>query len=128
MSTSTAYRGPIKGRDVYTLARKRVRQENARIDISSDILDRSHVVKAKYPYKTLVRGELPPDVDPANKQHHLTDKDFLEVIRVSRFQFCQLPKWKQNQILKMAHLNSGHTTSSLSNQLSIPCLSLHLQS
>ncbi|XP_067664608.1 advillin-like [Haliotis asinina] len=119
------------GKDVYNLARKRVRQENARIDISSDILDRAHVVKVKYPYKTLVKGELPPDVDPANKQHHLTDKDFLEVVRVSRFQFCQLPKWKQNQILKMAHLTSGHSTSvstPLSDKLSIPSLSLHLQS
>ncbi|XP_046357104.2 advillin-like isoform X2 [Haliotis rufescens] len=118
------------GKDVYDLARKRVRQENARIDVSSDILDKTHVVKAKYPYKMLVRGELPSDVDPTNKQH-LTDKDFLEVIRVSRFQFCQLPKWKQKQILKMAHLTSGHMTpvsSPLTDKASIPCLSLHLQS
>lgn len=34
----------------------------------SQILDKTHVVKAKYPYKMLVRGELPSDVDPTNKQ------------------------------------------------------------
>ncbi|ESP01283.1 hypothetical protein LOTGIDRAFT_157460 [Lottia gigantea] len=83
----------------YELSRKKVRQENAIIHIHVDIDDLDHVSKIKYDPFILTRSELPDDVDPKNKQDHLSDCDFIQVYKVARSQFYRLPSWKQSQII-----------------------------
>uniref|UniRef100_A0A7E5A113 HP domain-containing protein n=1 Tax=Panagrellus redivivus TaxID=6233 RepID=A0A7E5A113_PANRE len=41
--------------------------------------------------------ELPFGVDPAKKEEHLNDTDFIEVLGIDREAFYKLPKWRQNQ-------------------------------
>ncbi|XP_021379587.1 advillin-like isoform X2 [Mizuhopecten yessoensis] len=92
------------GQDKYDLARKRIRQENARIDVERQMVDRSHVNYPKHDYRLLLREEQPEDIDDQHKEFHLTDKQFFDVMRHRRVEFYRLPLWKQQQILKSTRL------------------------
>ncbi|XP_053405078.1 advillin-like [Mercenaria mercenaria] len=92
------------GRHAYEVLRKRVRQENAKIDINQNIIDTSFLEQPKYSYKVLLKHDLPHDVDDTSKQNHLSEKQFREHLKISRLEFYRLPLWKQKQILKSARL------------------------
>ncbi|XP_060555508.1 advillin-like isoform X2 [Ruditapes philippinarum] len=92
------------GRHAYEVFRKRVRQENAKIDVHQSVVDTSFLKQPKYPYITLLRADLPHDVDDTNKQNHLSEKQFQEHLKISRLEFYRLPLWKQSQILRSARL------------------------
>lgn len=94
------YSGP----DFYELSRKRLRQENAHIDISEGLIDRGFVGQPKYPYRVLMKKKLPEDVDDMHKEYHLTEKQFRGSLLVSRKEFYHFPQWKQRQILRSARL------------------------
>ncbi|XP_007516723.1 advillin isoform X1 [Erinaceus europaeus] len=56
-----------------------------------------------YPIQVLLKGqnqELPEDVDPAKKENHLSEQDFVSVFGIPRGQFAALPGWKQLQMKK----------------------------
>lgn len=55
-----------------------------------------------YPYKVLANAEkaLPPDVNPAVKEAHLTDEDFEVHFKMDRESFGALPQWKQQALKK----------------------------
>ncbi|XP_077347361.1 villin-1-like [Lithobates pipiens] len=44
--------------------------------------------------------DLPDGVDPTKKEMYLTDSDFVNIFGMPKAQFCQLPKWKQQNIKK----------------------------
>lgn len=92
------------GRHAYEVLRKRIRQENAKIDINQNIVDTSFLTEPKYPYKVLLKKDLPHDVDDTNKQNHLSEKQFREHLKISRLEFYRMPLWKQRQILRSAKL------------------------
>ncbi|GFO37838.1 villin-1 [Plakobranchus ocellatus] len=93
------------GQLAYDAARKRLRQENALIDIDCQMIDTSYVEAVKVPYRNLVKEEdLPADIDLHHKENHLSDADFTRVMRQSRAQLYRLPLWKQTQILSSAKL------------------------
>lgn len=102
----------------YELLRKKLRQDNAKIDINESVVDTSFLGKPKYPYKTLIKKkDLPADVDPTSKQHHLSERQFRENLKLTRADFYQLPLWKQNQILASARLGLRPPVASLSLSL-----------
>jgi hypothetical protein len=47
---------------------------------------------------------LPEGVDPQNKEQHLSDKEFLEILKMSRDAWAAVPKWKQLRIKKETNL------------------------
>ncbi|XP_022334058.2 advillin-like isoform X1 [Crassostrea virginica] len=100
----------ISGEQSYELCRKLVRQENVKVDIDKEMIDRTYVGKTKYSYKDLLKKELPEDVNPQHKEHNLSEKQFREAVKYPRDQFYRLPVWKQEQLFKSARL--GHTSSS----------------
>uniref|UniRef100_A0A668AV02 Advillin n=1 Tax=Myripristis murdjan TaxID=586833 RepID=A0A668AV02_9TELE len=56
-----------------------------------------------YPPEALVNkhvSELPEDVDPTQKERHLSDSDFCNVFGITKDQFASLPQWKQLKIKK----------------------------
>ncbi|KAK3606259.1 hypothetical protein CHS0354_037937 [Potamilus streckersoni] len=96
---------PYGGKDVYEQARKRLRQENAKIDLGEEIEGTSaHIGTTKYPFQTLRRDDLPEDVNYMHREYHLTNKQFKEVLLISRGDFYKLPTWKRCQILKSSKL------------------------
>ncbi|KAL5003930.1 hypothetical protein ScPMuIL_017386 [Solemya velum] len=102
------------GENDYNMLRKSVRQENARIDITAEVTDRSYFGSPKYSYKVLLRRDVPDDVNVYHKEYHLTEKKFRESLRLTRTEFYSFPLWKQTQILKavkLYHRNSGTTTT-----------------
>ncbi|XP_048735366.2 advillin-like isoform X2 [Ostrea edulis] len=100
----------ISGQQSYELCRKVVRQENVQVDIDKQMVDRTYVGRTKYLYKELLRKELPEEVDPQHKEHHLSEKQFKEAVKYPRDQFYRLPLWKQEQLFRSARL--GHTWTS----------------
>ncbi|XP_076104463.1 advillin-like isoform X2 [Mytilus galloprovincialis] len=108
------------GHDVYTLTRKRIRQENAIIDIDQEMVDRSYMKYPKYAYRELIKKEPTEEVNKSHKEFHLTERYFKEVMKMSRPEFYRLPLWKQEQCIKSARL--GHYETS-DNPLHIRCLS-----
>ncbi|XP_052281929.1 advillin-like isoform X2 [Dreissena polymorpha] len=92
------------GRHSYEVMRKRIRQENAKIDIEQNLVDTTFITQPKYPYVTLLKAELPEDVDDTNKHNHLTERQFQANLNISRLEFYRLPLWKQRQILRSARL------------------------
>lgn len=92
------------GSHFYESTRKRIRQENARIDITGSLIDGNSNGQPKYPYSVLVKKEVPDDVDDMHKEHHLSEKQFRENLLVTRQEFYHLPHWKQRQILRSARL------------------------
>uniref|UniRef100_H3D5C6 Villin like n=1 Tax=Tetraodon nigroviridis TaxID=99883 RepID=H3D5C6_TETNG len=48
--------------------------------------------------------ELPPGVDPCQREDYLADRDFERLLGMSRLEFQRLPKWRQNDIKKKAGL------------------------
>ncbi|CAL1537657.1 unnamed protein product [Lymnaea stagnalis] len=90
---------------MYFGERKKLRQENALIDIDAQLLETSHLKHKKVPYKDLIKGDnLPAYVDRHHREHHLPDEEFTKVMKMPRTEFYQLPQWKQSQILKSARL------------------------
>ncbi|XP_062323282.1 advillin [Osmerus eperlanus] len=56
-----------------------------------------------YPPDELINkqsNELPEDVDPSQKEKHLSDSDFKVIFGISKDQFACLPQWKQINIKK----------------------------
>ncbi|XP_053410654.1 advillin [Nycticebus coucang] len=56
-----------------------------------------------YPIEVLLKNqnqELPEDVNPAKKENHLSEQDFVSVFGITRGQFAVLPGWKQLQLKK----------------------------
>ncbi|XP_045148173.1 advillin isoform X2 [Echinops telfairi] len=56
-----------------------------------------------YPIEVLLKNqnqELPEDVNPAKKENHLSEQDFVSVFGITRGQFLTLPGWKQLQLKK----------------------------
>lgn len=100
----------ISGEKSYELSRKLIRQENMKIDIDKEMVDRTYVGRTKYSYKDLLKRELPEDVDPQHKERNLSEKQFKEAVKYPRDQFYRLPLWKQEQLFKSARL--GHTGAS----------------
>lgn len=96
------------GEEAFCLARKRVRQENARIDVDGQMVDLTYVRMPRFPYRALLKPELPADVLPDHREHHLSDKQFGEAVKMSRYEFYRLPEWKQAQVLRSARL--AHST------------------
>ncbi|WAR00247.1 AVIL-like protein [Mya arenaria] len=92
------------GRHSYEILRKRVRQENAKIDIDQNLVDTTFLSQPKYPYRVLLQKELPPDIDDTNKHNHLSERQFRDNLKVSRLEFYRFPVWKQRQVLRSARL------------------------
>ncbi|KAL8565218.1 hypothetical protein ACOMHN_001116 [Nucella lapillus] len=93
------------GEEAYMLTRKRIRQENARIEIRPmEMVDKTYTRVTRHPYKALLKPELPSDVLREHREHHLNDKQFREATHLTREDFYRLPEWKQAQILKSARL------------------------
>ncbi|XP_070212774.1 advillin-like [Littorina saxatilis] len=92
------------GEEAFTVARRRLRQENARIDAEDQIVDKTYLRVTRHPYKALLKSELPPDTLSDHREHHLSDKQFLEAVKMPRCDFYRLPGWKQAQILRSARL------------------------
>ncbi|XP_076465060.1 advillin-like isoform X2 [Babylonia areolata] len=100
------------GEEAYMLGRKRMRQENARISVDTQMVDKTYVRMTRHPYKALLKAELPSGVLRDHREHHLSDKQFREATQLSRQAFYHLPEWKQAQILKsarLAHFPSLHS-------------------
>lgn len=51
-------------------------------------------------YDRLKVKPLPEGVDPQNKEHHLSDKEFLEILKMTREAWAAVPKWKQLRVKK----------------------------
>lgn len=51
----------VQGDEAYLLARKRVRQENARIGVQEQLVDKTYTQVIHYSYSTLLKRELPAD-------------------------------------------------------------------
>ncbi|XP_061172795.1 advillin-like isoform X1 [Saccostrea echinata] len=98
------------GQQSYELCRKLIRQENFKVDIEKQMVDRTYVGRKKYDYEDLLKKKLPDDVDPQHKEHHLSDYEFKRALKYPRDQFYRLPFWKQEQLFKSARL--GHTWTS----------------
>ncbi|XP_028289758.1 villin-1 isoform X2 [Gouania willdenowi] len=47
-------------------------------------------------------SELPEGVDPSQREEHLSDQDFENLLGTSRADFLRLPKWRQNDLKKKA--------------------------
>ena len=101
---------PYGGQEVYILARKIVRQENARIDVEQEMVDRTYVKYSKYAYRELIKKDPADEVDRSHKEFHLTERHFKEVMKMGRLDFYRLPLWKQEQCIKSARL--GHYKTS----------------
>ncbi|GFS18645.1 advillin [Elysia marginata] len=114
------------GKVAYEAGRKRLRQENARIDIDCQMIDTSCVDATKVSYRNLVKEEdLSTDIDLHHKENHLSDADFARVMHQSRAQFYRLPLWKQAQILRSTRLANTRNTQSLNyKSFCIPGFSL----
>lgn len=56
------------------------------------------------PYSMLVttNKRLPDNVDRCNLERHLSEIDFLEVLKCSRMDFYSMPMWKRNEIKRKA--------------------------
>ncbi|XP_056868719.1 villin-1 isoform X2 [Takifugu flavidus] len=66
-----------------------------------------HADRVYYEPKLLVNklpDQLPPGVDPCQREDHLTDKNFEGLLGTSRLEFERLPKWRQNELKKKAGL------------------------
>ncbi|KAK3741389.1 hypothetical protein RRG08_034434 [Elysia crispata] len=101
------------GQVAYQAGRKRLRQENARIDIECQMIDAGCIDAIKIPYKNLIKEEeLPAEIDLHHKENHLSDADFARVMHQYRAQFYRLPRWKQAQILQSTRLTSSSCSSS----------------
>lgn len=48
--------------------------------------------------------ELPPGVDPSQREDYLSDGDFENILGTTRADFHRLPKWRQNDLKKKAGL------------------------
>lgn len=94
------------GLDVYNLSRKMVRQENAKINIDQEMVDRTYQKFSKHAYRELIKKEPAEEIDRSHKEFHLTDRHFKEVMKMDRMDFYRLPLWKQEQCIKSARL--GH--------------------
>ncbi|GBG78658.1 hypothetical protein CBR_g27884 [Chara braunii] len=58
-----------------------------------------------YPYEWLLRGiQWPPDVDPAHREEHLSEKDFVRAFGVSWERFASWPVWRQRLIKQRVSL------------------------
>jgi len=55
----------------------------------------------KYPYEVLkgLHGR-PPDVNPAEKEHYLSEEEFLAVFGIGSEEFAKLPAWKRQNLKK----------------------------
>ncbi|RUS78195.1 hypothetical protein EGW08_014054, partial [Elysia chlorotica] len=100
------------GKVAYEAGRKRLRQENALIEIDCPMIDINYIDAVKVPYKNLVKEEeLPAEIDLHHKENHLSDADFARVLHQSRAQFYRLPLWKQAQILRSSKLTNNSSSS-----------------
>jgi len=57
-----------------------------------------------YRYEVLKGSEVPPDVDVAEKEKHLSEQDFESVFQMSKDSFDELPKWRRTSMKKEAGL------------------------
>lgn len=60
-------------------------------------------VYSPFPADALINkngSELPEDVDPANKERHLSDDDFNDIFGITKDDFVSLPRWKQLNLKK----------------------------
>ncbi|KFO24519.1 advillin isoform X2 [Fukomys damarensis] len=56
-----------------------------------------------YPIEVLLKSQtqgLPEDVNPAKKENHLSERDFVSLFGITRGKFAALPGWKQLQLKK----------------------------
>ncbi|XP_041366221.1 advillin-like [Gigantopelta aegis] len=93
------------GKAAYDLVRKRLRQENAKINVDVELVDRTYETKPHYPYKVLTSKLVSEGIKIDHKQHHLSNEDFEEATGRTREQFYLYPVWKQEQMLRSARLD-----------------------
>ena len=79
---------------------------NTFIPISTDTTGKQSPSGVIVPYEQLKANaeELPPDVDPLNREHSLSDEDFQSVFGMDRKSFASLPAWKRTSLKKSSGL------------------------
>lgn len=58
----------------------------------------------QYSYEEITQDKRPAGIDPSKKEAYLTDADFQTVMGVTRVEFAQMAKWKQQNMKKAKNL------------------------
>jgi len=60
----------------------------------------ARLTQSTYPPAQLLRGPLPPGVDPTRLELYLSPQHFQEVLGMTKEEFEKMPQWKQTKLKK----------------------------
>lgn len=72
-------------------------KENIAVPLEKEL---TLLTRSTYPLATLLERPLPDGVDPTKLEIYLSDDDFVELLSMTKYEFQQLPLWKQNATKK----------------------------